>query len=171
MNRNTVQRSPRGGGAGVDGHCSLPGGQPCGHAGGGAPGPAPPPCGHSRLAAGLGGAPLHAHTYTSGRGTGRHVSQMERHASPPRGPDPLPLAWGPASGTHPQHPTPCSPLTSVQTPGGAGAPPPQDGPGGAAARPPATANGLFGLEAPDTPAPQEGGAALCCLARSQLRGS
>ena len=25
MNRNTVQRSPRGGGAGVDGHCSLPG--------------------------------------------------------------------------------------------------------------------------------------------------
>ena len=118
MNRNTVQRSPRGGGAGVDCQCSLPGGQPCGHAGGGAPGPAPPPCGHSRLAAGLGGAPLHAHTYTSGRGTGRHVSQTERHASPPRGPDPLPLAWGPASGTHPQHPPPCSPLTSVQTPGG-----------------------------------------------------
>ena len=54
MNRNTVQRSPRGG-VGVGGHCSLPGGRPCGMRGRGAPGLAPPLCGHSSLAAGQAG--------------------------------------------------------------------------------------------------------------------
>ena len=163
MNRNTVQRSPRGG-VGVGGHCSLPGGRPCGMRGRGAPGLAPPLCGHSSLAAGQAG-PRCTHTRTRrGGAQGATSARRKQTRITPRGPDPLPLAWGPASGTHPQHPHPCSPSTSVQTPGRAGAAPPQDGPGGAAARPPATANGLFGLEAPDTPAPQEGEAALCCLA-------
>ena len=81
-------------------------------------------------------------------------------ASPTSGPDLHPLASGPASVTPHSAVGPFSQSTFMQMPGRVGAPPPQDGPGGAAPPPSATANGLFGLEAPEIsapPHPQEGG--------------
>ena len=113
MNRNTVQRSPRGG-VGVGGHCSLPGGRPCGMRGRGAPGLAPPLCGHSSLAAGQAG-PRCTHTRTRrGGAQGATSARRKQTRITPRGPDPLPLAWGPASGTHPQHPHPRHPPGAQQ---------------------------------------------------------
>lgn len=88
MGRDRTLWSPRGAG-GADGHCPLPGGQPCGHAGRGAPGLAPPPCGHSRLAAGPGGGPTaltHVHVGEGHRAWAlgaMSARRKHRHASPP----------------------------------------------------------------------------------------
>lgn len=80
---------------------------------------------------------------TSVRGRHRHM------ASPTSGPDLHPLASGPASVTPRSAVGPFSQSTFLQMPGGVGALLPQDGLGGAAPPPSATANGLFGLEAPE----------------------
>lgn len=153
---------------GVDGHCSLLGRQPCGHAGReGAPGLAPPPCGRSRLVAGPGGGPAALTHVNVGEGrTAWAPRQRDGNTDRHRPPQPRSAPTGLGDPA----PAPPPPLAiDISADARRGAPPPQDGPGRPAARPPATANRLFGLEAPDTPAPREGGAALCCLARSQLR--